>query len=205
MSRASSISSCGAHHRCGTSPPLPSGISGTRILYLDDNALTGIVIGSIPGGSSQAIKDATGFRYRNWSVGLTLDIPVANILSRAQVVEARLGVDQALLDVKNQEQQIYLEITTAVRAVETNYKRIQAYRVARELAEQKLAAESEKLKVGLSTNYLVLQYQRDLATARSSELKAMVDYNLSLASLDKALGVSLKNKNIRITDSPKNA
>ncbi len=177
------------------------GLSGTRILYLDDNALTGIIIGKIPGGSSQAIKDATNFKYKNWSVGLTLDIPIGNILSRAAVVQARLNVEQAVLEVKSQEQQITLEITTAVRAVETNYKRIQAYRLARELAEQKLAAESEKLRVGLSTNYLVLQNQRDLATARTSELKAVVDYSLSLAALDKALGVSLKNKNIKIADS----
>jgi outer membrane protein TolC len=177
------------------------GISGTRILYLDDNALTGVVIGTIPAGSSQAIKDATGFKYKNWSLGLTLDVPISNVFSRAAVTQAKLNVEQAVLDVKYQEQQIYLEITTAVRAVETNYKRIQAYKVARELAEQKLAAESEKLKVGLSTNYLVLQYQRDFATAQNSELKAVVDYNLSLASLDKALGVSLKNKNIKIADS----
>jgi outer membrane protein TolC len=180
------------------------GISGTRILYLNDNALTGVIVGTIPGGSSQAIKDATKFKYQNWSFGLTLDIPISSVVSRAAVTQARLNVDQAVLSVKNQEQQITLEITTAVRAVETNYKRILAYKVARELAEQKLAAETEKLKVGLSTNYLVLQNQRDLATARTSELKAIVDYSLSLASLDKALGVSIKNQNIKITDSPMN-
>jgi len=176
------------------------GISGTRILYLNDNALTGVIIGTIPGGASQAIKDATNFKYKNWSLGLTLDVPIANALSRASVVQARLNVEQALLDVKNQEQQIYLEITTAVRAVETNFKRVQAYKVARELAEQKLAAETEKLKVGLSTNYLVLQNQRDLANARTSELKATADYSVSLAALDKALGVSLKAKNIKLSE-----
>ena len=177
------------------------GISGTRILYLNDNALTGIVIGKIPAGSSQAIRDASSFKYKNWSLGLTLDVPISNVFSRAAVIQAKLNVEQAVLDVKNQEQQIYLEITTAVRAVQTNFKRVQAYKVARELAEQKLAAETEKLKVGLSTNYLVLQNQRDLATALTSELKAVVDYSVSLAALDRALGVSLKNKNIKIADS----
>jgi outer membrane protein TolC len=83
--------------------------------------------------------------------------------------------------------------------VETDYKRVQAYRVARELAEQKLDAEEKKLKVGLTTNYVVLQYQRDLADARSAELRAIIDYNLSLAQLDRATGTSLKKKNIQLS------
>ena len=92
-----------------------------------------------------------------------------------------------------------MEIKNAVRAVRTDYKRVQAYRVARELAEQKLNAEEKKLKVGLTTNYVVLQYQRDLADARSAELRAIIDYNLSLAQLDRTTGASLKKKNIQLS------
>ncbi len=93
---------------------------------------------------------------------------------------------------KNQEQQIFLEIRTAVRTVETNYLRIQAYRIARENAAKKLEAEQEKLKVGLSTNYFILQYQRDLATALTNELKSIVDYNVSMAGLLRAQGKGLE-------------
>ncbi len=63
-----------------------------------------------------------------------------------------------------------------------------------------MEAEEKKLKVGLATNYVVVQYQRDLADARSAELQAIIDYNLSLARLGKALGTTLKNKNIRFSD-----
>jgi outer membrane protein TolC len=176
------------------------GVSGEQIIYLNNNPLTGVIIGRIPGGSSAAMKDAFNFKYQNWSVGLTLTLPMNNFLSRAMYTQAKLNMEQSLLNLKSQEQQIFLEIKNAVRAVETNYKRIQAYRVARELAEQKLAAEEEKLKVGLSTNYMVLQYQRDLSTARSTELRAIVDYNLSTAALDRALGLSLKNKDMKVSD-----
>jgi outer membrane protein TolC len=131
-------------------------------------------------------------------VGLTLSIPVNNFLTRAHFAQIRLNLDQALLRIKNQEQQVFLEIKNAVRAVETDYKRVQAYKVARELAERKLQAEEKKLKVGLTTNYMVLFQQRDLANARSAELKAIIDYNLSLAGLEKTLGTSLKNKNIKV-------
>ena len=106
------------------------------------------------------------------------------------------------MDLENQEQRIFLEIRTAVRAVEINYKRVLGYRAARELAQKKLEAEEKKLKVGLSTNYVVLQYQRDLANARTAELKAVIEYNLTLAYLDKSLGTSLKTKNIVFSDLP---
>jgi outer membrane protein TolC len=118
------------------------------------------------------------------------------LTSRAQYELSRISYEQSLVDLQNLEQRIFLDIRMAVRAVETNYKRVLAYRAARGLAENKLAAEEKKLKVGLTTNYVVLQYQRDLADAKTAELKAVIEYNLALAYLDKALGTSLKNKHI---------
>jgi outer membrane protein TolC len=129
-----------------------------------------------------------------------LSVPIQNYLTRGHFASIKLSQEQALLRIKNVEQQVYLEVKNAVRDVETNYKRVQAYRVARDLAERKLVAEEKKLKVGLTTNYLVLIHQRDLANARTSELKAVIDYNLSLAALDRTLGTSLKRKNIRLSD-----
>jgi len=175
------------------------GISGTKIVY-DPLDPFGAPIMTIPGGSSAALRDAADFKYKNWSVGLTLSIPLNSVLSRAEYAQARVNLDQAMFRLENQEQQIFLEIKNAVRAVQTDYKRVHAYKIARELAEKKLEAEAKKLKVGLTTNYVVVQYQRDLANARSAELQAIIDYNLSLARLDKALGTTLKNKNIRFSD-----
>jgi outer membrane protein TolC len=176
------------------------GISGTQILYLDDNPLTGVVTGTLPGGANDALKDALKFRYNNWSIGLTLDIPLNSVFTRAFYAESKLALEQAQLRLKDQEQQIFLEIKTAVRDVEINYERVQAYKAARELAEKKLEAEQEKFKVGKSTNFFILQYQNDLSDARSSELRSMVDYILSLANLERALGTTFKTKNINFSD-----
>ncbi len=172
------------------------GISGTQIIYENNNALSGKIIGVVPAGGGQALKDAMDFRYKNWSLGLSLNIPLSTVFSRAFVAQADLALEQAQLRMKNQEQQIFLDIRTAVRAVETNYLRIQAYRVARENAAKKLEAEEEKLKVGLSTNYFILQYQRDLANALTMELKAVVDYNVSLAGLYRAQGKGLEMERV---------
>ncbi len=175
------------------------GISGTQIFYKDGNPLTEVIVGTLPGEASDALKDVFDFKYNNWGVGLTLSIPINSVFSRAQYAQAKASREQAELSLKDQEQQAFLEIRDAVRDVQTNYKRIQAYKVARELAEEKLDAEEKKLKVGLTTNYLVLQHQRDLANARSAELRAIIDYNLSLGALDRALGMTLDKRNIKMT------
>jgi outer membrane protein TolC len=174
------------------------GVSGTRILYQDDNPLTQIVIGQVPGGPSAALRDALKLRYRNWSVYMTLGIPLDTVLSRAAYTRARLEADQALLRLKELEQQALLDVQTALRSVETDYKGALAYRAARTLEEEKLRAEEKKLEAGLSTSYTVLQHQRDLAAARTNELRALADYNLSLARLDRALGQTLQTKNILV-------
>jgi outer membrane protein TolC len=177
------------------------GIDGTRLTYdinpLDPNAQ---VIDRIPGGISGALKQTVKFQYPNWNLGLTFNLPMANVFSRAALAQAKLALRQDMLDLENQKDQVYVEIKNAVRSVEANYKRILAYTRARELAEQKLAAEEEKLRVGMSTNYMVLSYQRDLATARISELNSIVSYNVSLAGLEKSMGTSLQSKNIKLSD-----
>ncbi len=174
------------------------GISGDQILYKDNNALTGIIVGRIPGKKTDALKDALNFRFKNWSAAVVVTLPINSVFTQAYYAQAKLSLKQAQLRLKNQEQLISLEISNAVRAVETNYERALAYRAARELAEKKLEAEQEKLKVGLSTNYLVLQYQRDLANAMTMELKALIDYNLSLANLDRVMGMGRERRNVKL-------
>jgi outer membrane protein TolC len=176
------------------------GISGDQILYEGGNALTGKVIGRVPGKSTDAFRDTFDFKYQNWSVGLSLSFSLSNLLSRAYHAQAKLNLEQAELRLRSLEQELFLEIKTAVRAVQTNYQRIEAYRAARELAQKKLEAEEEKFKVGLSTNYFILQYQRDLANAQIMELKAIVDYNISLADLNRVQGAGLEAESLGLGD-----
>jgi outer membrane protein TolC len=177
------------------------GVSGDRILWQDNNPLTGVILGVVSGGASAALKDAVAFKYNNWTIQLQLTVPLSTMITRAAVTAAKAMLDQQVAMMKQTEQRAYLEVRAAVRAVETNFLRVGAQREARELSEQKLEAEEAKLKVGLSNNFFVLNYQRDLANARTYELRAMIDYTLSLALLDKVTGTSLDKRNIRIADA----
>jgi len=175
------------------------GLSGNRLLYENDNPLTGDIIGTVKGSAADSLRDTFKLLYKNWSVSLTLSIPLSNILTRADYVKARMEMEKSQLELKNLEKQALLEVKDAVREVGTSAKRVDAYRIARELAEKRLDAEEKKLNVGLTTNYFVLQYQEELANARSQEIKALVDNNLAWAKLEKALGTGMEKRAIKIS------
>ena len=80
--------------------------------------------------------------------------------------------------------QVSLQVRDAARQVETNQKRVDTTRRSREFAERRLDAETRKLAAGTSTNYFVLQAQRDLAQARNTELSAILDYQRSVVDFE---------------------
>ena len=173
------------------------GISGDRLKYLNDDPFLGVIVGTVPGSVGNSFKDAFKFLYNNWTVGLTLSFPLASALTRADYAYARTDLAQSEARLKSLRQRAELEISDAVRTVETNLKRIEAYRLARELAEKSLEAEQKKLAVGLSTNYFVLDYQDRVANARSIELRARIDYILSVERLEKATAMSLIKRGLK--------
>lgn len=175
------------------------GISGDRLIYEGDDVFYGAVIGKEQGSARDSVRDAFQFLYKNWTVGVTLSVPLSNVLTRTEFVRARMGLEQSLLELKNSEKQILLEVRDAVRQIDTNAKRVEAYGLARELAEKRMIAEEKKLSVGLTTNYFVLEYQEKLANAKSMEIKALVDYSIALAKLEQVIGTSLDTRNIKIS------
>jgi len=176
------------------------GISGDRLLYQDNNPWTGIIIGKMPGSMWDSFRDSMKFLYNNWSLNFTLTIPIADFVSQSNYAIARTELAQAQAKQKALEQQALLEVSEAVKNIETLAKSVEAFRVAREYAEKRLEAETKKLAVGLTTNYFVLEAQEKLANARSAELKALVDYNLALARLEKVLGTSLEVRKISLAE-----
>jgi outer membrane protein TolC len=176
------------------------GLSGTQIVYRDNNPLTGEVIRVIPGAVADAFKNALEFNYKNWSLYLSLDIPLHSFFSRGAYTAAGMERREAQLRRLDLERQIGLEVSTVTRSAASGFQRIQATRSARELAEKKLAAEEKRQAAGLSTSYMVLQYQRDFTQAVSTELRALCDYSLALARLEKIAGTSLQAKNIEFLE-----
>ena len=89
-------------------------------------------------------------------------------------------------------------MTNAVVQVQAIERRIDAAIAARELSEEQLAAEQSRFDAGLTTNFFVVQAQRDLATAQDTELRAILDQQKALVDLDRVQRTSLSNAGISI-------
>ena len=86
----------------------------------------------------------------------------------------------------------------AAAAVRTAYQRFEAAQAESESARVQLDAERDRFAVGLSTNFLVLTRQNDLARARLDEISARTDYRIARAELARSTGSLLRDRAIEI-------
>lgn len=172
-----------------------AGIGGTQFVR---SGLGGTVTQAIPGGYWDALRTLRNFDAPTWNVAMTFSYPIGTSGAEASLARARIQVRQAQAQVKQLELQIATEVTNAALTVQSNAERVQAASVARELAEKRLEAENSKFEVGMSTNYFVVQAQRDLADAQNTELRAIADYNKSLVEFERVQQTSLSRANITL-------
>ena len=174
-----------------------NGISGEAI-----NITSGTVQGlsKFGGGYDQALSELTTGKYHLWQFGLNLSYPLGNRAAKSKLTSKRLEIAQLLLDIKDLERTITLEVREAYRQIKTDIKRVHAARIAREFAEEKLNAEEKKFEVGLSTSFNVLEFQEDLAEEQSNEIKATIDYKKSKNRLRQVKAQTLADNNIQLTE-----
>ena len=73
------------------------GLSGTENVFNPVDPF-GPPIDTIFHPPSDALKDAFVFKYDNWTVGLTLSLPLSNFTTKADVVKARMETEKSQLE-----------------------------------------------------------------------------------------------------------
>ena len=139
-----------------------------------------------PGGYFDALSVLRDRQYPNWNFSVTMSYPLFGSQAEAQHARARLQRNQSLTRIRALEVQIAAEVANAALTVQSNLKRVEAATAARELALKRLEAEQSKFDVGMTTNFFVVQAQRDLRDAQNTELRALADYRKSLVNFERA-------------------
>ncbi len=133
-----------------------------------------------------------------WSIGGQFIMPLARTGSRNAYKGAKATQEQINLQTRQLEQNILIQIENAISVAVTSLQRVSATREARIFADAALQAEQKKLENGKSTNFEVLQLQKNLTSARSDEIRALADYNNALAELALNDGSTLERDKITI-------
>jgi outer membrane protein len=131
-----------------------------------------------------------------YSYGAQLSVPLSNVGPRNQYKSAKAVLQQVVLQLKQFEQNVLVEIDNAVNEARSEYQSVDATRQARIYAEAALDAEQKKYSVGKSTTFTVLQLQNNLTAARSQEIRALANYNQALANLSQQEGSTLERNNV---------
>ena len=159
-----------------------TGQAGERLLRTD--GLLGTVVGREQRSFGNALGDIFANEFPNWTVQVNVSYTLGTSTADANLERSRLERSRSDASRRSLELRVATEVRDAARSVRTNLQRVEATRVSRELAERRLEAEQRKFEVGLSTNFLVFQAQRDLATARNTEQQTILDYIRSLVDFD---------------------
>jgi outer membrane protein TolC len=163
---------------------LTNGQGGTRLIRT--GGFPGTIVGVDNTGFGSVLGQVLSSDFPQWSFGLTLSYPLGQSTEEANLARARIERDQAAARLRSIELTAVREVRNAALRLEQNRQRIETNRLARELAEQRLDAEQKRFEVGMSTSFLVIQAQRDLAVARDNELRAALDYQLSTLAFERA-------------------
>ena len=154
--------------------------------------------------ASAGYSEVFGTDYLNYLVGLTLQVPLGNMAAQAQYQSSRLQKMSAVSAYKKGIQQATVEIKTALRNTVTSAALAQAnksFRIAQAENLRALLVEEETMS-GLTPTFLnlKLQTQAGLASARVSEINAVVEYNKAISSLYEAMGISSDQHQISIEE-----
>lgn len=140
--------------------------------------------------------------FRNKAVdyyyGVELSFPWGRREAKYRLAQEKDQRLQKELILQKLQQDILVQIDDAIEAVKTSYDRIAATRQAAEFAQKVLQSEESLMRVGMSTSFQIMQFQKDLTAARSLEVRAITDYNKALALLAQAEGTTLERRKIKL-------
>ncbi len=134
--------------------------------------------------------------YYDVNMGVNFEFPVPNRQARARLARAKWTHEQMEISLDNMKQLVEWDVRGAFVEVERARQQIGATTSTRELQSLKVDAELEKFRVGKSTNYLVLQAQREYTSSQLDEASAMVDYLNALVNLYQMEGTLLERRGI---------
>jgi outer membrane protein TolC len=152
----------------------------------------------IPGGIADALDQMFGFGYPTYYASLTLNLPIRNRAASAAMATATVQKKTDMLNLRNQQQAIRLNILTAVSRLEGAKEQLKLAKTAMDFAQKNLDAENTKFQLGTETNQNVINAQTVLVQAESAVVTNQVGVRMNLLNLLTQTGELLDERGIVI-------
>jgi outer membrane protein len=174
---------------------------------LTNNALAGQATSALAqelafsGGYGNFLSQIFQRNYPNYSAGVSLNITLRNRAAQADFTTSQLELRQNELGLRKAINQVRVDVENSVIGLQQARARYNSAAKARQLQQQTLNADQEKYRLGASTSYQVVQDQRDLASAVSTEVQALANYTHARISFDQAMGVTLEANHVSVEEA----
>jgi outer membrane protein len=153
------------------------------------------------GGIGTAVEQVLRRNFPTNRVAGVFQAPLRNDQAQADFAIDQLQLRQSQIQLSKDLNQVAVDISNYSVALRQARGRYRAAVQTRILQQQLLDAEQKKLAGGASTPFNVVQQQRDLATAQSAEIAALVDFSNARLALDQTLGTTLEVNHVALEDA----
>jgi outer membrane protein len=157
---------------------------------------TGTLLPVIPGGIGDALGQMFGFNYPTYTAGLQLVLPIRSRTASANMANALIQKKSDTLTVRNQQQNVRMQVLTALTALNGAKEQLNLAVVQRDFARLNENAAQEKYKLGTELQQNVVFAQRDLATAELGVVNAQIAVRRGLLNLLTQTGELLDERGI---------
>jgi outer membrane protein len=158
-----------------------------------DNLITGVLV---PGGFNDALRQTFGFGSPTYGFTVSLSLPLRNHQAAADVVDSEINLKRNIYSQRSLEQQIALDVRTALNSLEQSRLNIVGAISARDLAKKTVEAEQRKYELGSGQVNFVLDAQQRLTDAENQLLQAMIGYRKAVISVQRATGTLLDENHL---------
>lgn len=138
---------------------------------------------------------------RIYQAGIQVNIPLKNHVAQADAARDLLQVRQAQARTQLLANQVREDVENSIIALQTARSALNASIESRQYQEQLVDAERDRLSVGASTTFLVVQQESYLAQARSTEVAARSVWVKARIALDRSIGDLLQKNGISYDDA----
>jgi outer membrane protein TolC len=182
----------------------PTGLSGHFLCGgnpLYEPSCPAGVTGYIPGGTGDSLSQVFRNVYPSYSLGVSLSIPIRNRQAQADTARAQIEERQMRVQLQQKINLAQQDVRNAVIAVTQARLRIDAAKESTAAFKETLEGEQKKFQEGESTPFLVIQRERDVATAEGTEAQARDDYAKALVTYAHATATILEKFNVEISEA----
>src|SRR5712691_6424381 len=174
-----------------------------------DLELSGFYSGNGLGGNSSAagntglstsLNQVFHFTYPAYGATLSLNLPIKNHGAEANLADASVSRRRDQYEQRLTTQNITLEVTNAVHALEQAKLSMEASKVALDLAQKSLRADERKYELGAETVFFVLDSQIVLAQAELNLIQAQINFQVAVAQVDHSTGDLLEHHHVEIVE-----